>query len=97
MFFGFKDAMNPFVFQTYFTLYLDFTELLRWLNKIDMKTPSNAELLSVLPDGSFYVTQNGRIIDHKDLNLTDADNFHIHLRVLGGKGGTEKWAYEFFK
>jgi len=42
--------------------------------------------LGGLPREQFYVTLGGKLVDDWG-SLTDDDNFHVHLRVLGGKGG----------
>ncbi len=42
--------------------------------------------LWALPEGSFYVTVAGKIINDWS-SLTESDSFKVCLRVLGGKGG----------
>jgi len=46
----------------------------------------NAVELSDLPREHFYITLNGKLVGNWS-TLKESDNFRIHLRVLGGKGG----------
>lgn len=46
----------------------------------------NVSNLEKLPEGSFYVISNGKLVENWKI-LTKDDVFHVIPRVLGGKGG----------
>lgn len=47
---------------------------------------NSLEQLNLLPEDSFYVTVNGRIVDWQTLDGNE--HFNVHFRLRGGKGGT---------
>lgn len=44
----------------------------------------------------FYITVNGRIVNDWTSAVKNGDNFHVHLRILGGKGGLSFDHFEIY-